>query len=191
MHTRILYILFLPFLALLSNTVEAKDQPIHFVKAQQTEFVSGGGIETITLEINAPSFNAPFIWSVTIENTSGILFSVERNDAWLDSFFENNEYVTNCNGYKECKEKWYFNELVKQIAEEVQVYPGRLETLEKWETEALEAHATEYLRRRSEDQNKLQKIVSEMKILLANGYSGFTVPISPVENDSSFMYVES
>jgi hypothetical protein len=184
-------IIFLTLLFLIANSVSAQDKPIHFVKTKEVEFVRGGGIESITLEINATSFTSPFSWSVTVTNASGILFVAERNDERIDSFFGENGYVTDCNNYTDCKNKWYFKELVKSIAGAPQVQPPRQSAPEDWELEALDSLGSEYLRQRKLAPQKIETVVSEMKQSLSKGYSKFVVPISPVEDDSSFMYVQS
>ena len=108
-YIKMMFSVLLALFSLMSIAVDAKDVSIHFIETRQVEFVSGGGLETITLEITAPEFNAPFLWHATVKNSSGILFKVERNDAWLDAFFADDGYVTGCSSYIECKNKWYFS----------------------------------------------------------------------------------
>lgn len=177
--------------ALTATATQAKEVPVHFVKTHTTEFVSGGGIETITLEIKGASFTSPFRWSVTVTNANGVLFFVERDDAFLDEFFHDPRYIPDCSNYMDCKKKWYFSDLVDSVLHGAYSVPATPTAPKDWELSALESEASDYLQQKQVAPAQTRAVIAEMKGALANGFSMFLIPFSPVELDSNYMYVPS
>ena len=189
MHSKLVY-LFTLCLSTLSSA-HATEETISFIRARQIDFVVGGGIETITLKITAKSFNSPFHWSVSIANNTGTLFSAYRDDTWLDGFFGDDGYIEGCKGYAECKKKWYFNDLVASVLGAGTSVGSSMKRREDWELISLDNNSQQYLLEKGLPVDRIKQIQTEMKMSLSSGFSQFVIPISPVQDDSIYMYVKS
>lgn len=169
----------------------ADDDPVNFAKVQQKDFVRGGGTETITLKITAKSFNSPFVWSVSVTNKTGTLFFVSRDDAWLDRFFGDDGYVQACKGYVDCKKKWYFHDLVDSVLTAASSVSPSSNPTASWEQNSMTSLSEAYLLKKGVAASRIKPIQIEMKKNLSSGYSRFIIPLTPVQDDASYMYVKS
>lgn len=191
MNVSVLLLLAASVVLLADAPLQAKEQAVHFIKTTQLEFVDNGGLETVTLEVKADSFESPFTWVLTVTNATGVLFSVSRDDQWLDGFFSDPGYVTGCHGYAECKKKWYFSDLVKAVESAAIPAFVRATAPADWEIEALRGLATDYLAAEKVAPEQIAIAIREMRESLVKGAPMFVVPLSPVQDDSTFMYVRS
>ena len=59
---------------------------------------------------------------VTFTDSSGsVLFRSEHDDRNLDQFFGDEGYVDDCKGYDSCKNKWYFQDLPKEVSRAITI----------------------------------------------------------------------
>ena len=171
--------------------LRAEEPSVHFVKTKQLEFVDSGGLEAVTLEIKAASFASPFTWSISVSNATGVLFSVTRDDAWLDGNFGEPGYVLDCHGYTDCKRKWYFSDLIKAFEESARPAVPRKVPPESWEIQTLQSLASDYLSEENVTPEAITIAIMEMRESLMSGSPRLVVPLTPVIDDSHFMYVRS
>lgn len=165
--------------------------PINFVRTFEIPQLQETPPAKATLRVWGKALRAPFTWTVTVEGQGGIYFSAKRDDAWLNSFFADQGYLDGCSEYEECKKKWYFSELPDSIQKSIQWSSGRQSPPEDWELSTLESLAEEFLIQKKLKPAQRTKVIAEMKELLEQGFVSLAVPISPVQDDSSFMYVPS
>ncbi len=93
----------------------AMAQPINEELERHIDLTGDGHPEKITLTLKAKGITKPFRWSLTIRSDKKILLEHTRDDSKIDSFFSDQNYVTNCTGYIECKKKWYYKDILDII----------------------------------------------------------------------------
>ena len=168
--------------------------PAQAIDVQRT--YEAGAIDKKTLKISyrvrGQSLSSPFIWTVDVHGANGVVYSITRNDEWMDKLFADEGYSHGCKGYLDCKKKWYFEELPSNIRKAIHQSPLKENKVEEWELDAMNTLATEFLRSKQLDSKRRARVLVEMEDLLRKGgYTSISVPISPVQDDSSLMYVPS
>ena len=71
-----------------------------------------GQVDQITLRILGQDFVHPFTWALEIQSNGKAIYVHESDDAWLDQFFNDSGFVLDCSGYVDCKQKYYFKDLL-------------------------------------------------------------------------------
>jgi hypothetical protein len=71
--------------------------------------------DSIILNIKGQSMERPFSWSFSVKSNQKLIYSCQRDDAWLDKFFSDTNYVGNCKDYLNCKKAYYFDYLPTKI----------------------------------------------------------------------------
>jgi hypothetical protein len=138
----------------------------------------------------AGSMEAPITWSILVVTISGSnVFSVEHNDAGLDSFFGDEGYMAGCSGYAACKEMWYGADLPENVRDAFSTVRGTEQRVEDWQIAALRSLATEFLNRKGVPSDILTSALEEMIRLRSQSFTSFCPPQSPVQDDSCYMYV--
>jgi hypothetical protein len=143
----------------------------------------------VSINIRSLSIGSPFFWDVVVKNKSTILFKLVQDDTDLNSNFDSNQYVGNCKGHIECKQKWYLKELPKSVLEALTYVDGEMP--EDWQQSNLEENATKFLEQSGFSESEMIEVLKEMKANLQSGFISFSIPVSPVEESPSFMYVKS
>ena len=157
----------------------------------KTNLINQVDDETITLRINGESLTAPFTWSVSIDHTKGRLFFIEHDDNWLDAFFSDDGYVLGCNGYIECKQKWYFQDLPKLLRQSITNSQGIRQPIAQYQTDTLKSLSTRFLSENVADPHDRDKVVNEMIGMLVRNHIRFCPPLTPVQMDKCYLYVPS
>lgn len=145
----------------------------------------------VTLRITGENQASPFMWSITVERSSDILFAAEHDDKWLDKFFSDGGYIDECEGYAECKQKWYFDDISFLLQDALKKINRTDRPLKKWEADTLHILADEFLEKKGLDQTKRSAVLTEMVNLLSSSYISFCPPYTPVQQDTCYMYVPS
>lgn len=158
----------------------------------QGDVTGDGQKETLSIHITGATINSPFIWELSVLSSAGnTIYSVKRNDAWLDKFFNDDGYVTNCAGYVTCKEKYYFSDLPEEVFASLK--PQR----KSWEMDELGLRnlkdtAGSYLKKLGMDKAKISEVISEMqKTLSAPPYFVLDIPYSAVQSEPPMIWVKS
>lgn len=102
-------------LCMLSGRALAMAQPINEELERYVDLTGDSKPEKITLILKAKDIRKPMQWSLTIRSDKKILLEHTRDDSKIDSFFSDQNYVTNCTGYIECKKKWYYKDILDTI----------------------------------------------------------------------------
>jgi hypothetical protein len=87
-------------------------QPVDEELVRHIDLTGDGNPEKITLTLKAKDIAKPISWSLTIKSVNRVLLQHTRDDARIDAFFKDSNYVTNCTGYLECKKKWYYHDIL-------------------------------------------------------------------------------
>ena len=145
----------------------------------------------VTLRIIGENQSYPFMWSIIVEKSSDTLFAAKHDDEWLDKFFSDKGYIDGCEGYAECKHKWYFNDLPFLLQNALSKINRVDRPVEKWEIDTLQILAGEFLEKKGLDQTNRSAVLTEMLSLLSSNYISFCPPYTPVQQDTCFMYVPS
>lgn len=154
--------------------------------------VTGDGIkETLSIHITGASINSPFTWELTILGSSGkTIYSIKRNDAWLDKFFSDDGYVTNCSGYLTCKEKYYFSELPDEIFGSLKPSTEAFD-MDEFRLKNLKATAGAYLGKQGVNSAKINEAILEMqKTISTPPYFVLQVPLSAVQSEPPMIWVK-
>jgi len=85
-------------------------------KIVKTMDVTGDGkVDNIVLHLKAKNIKAPFLWSLTIISDGKIIYSHNSDDSWLDQFFNDIGYVSDCKDYLSCKNKYYYHDILESL----------------------------------------------------------------------------
>ncbi len=163
--------------------------PVNFEKRSQVNLLGGSHMQEVLLRITGESINKPLSWSVTVKDGSKTLFAATHDDTWLDGFFGDESYIDSCADYLSCKKKWYFTELPDLVFKGVFRTNKKTRSPEQWEISALRDLAGDYLEKQNLTPTQRGKAIEEMEHLLIQSYGQIILPKSPVEMDSSYMYV--
>jgi hypothetical protein len=90
-------------------------QPINEELVRYIDLTGDGRPEKITLNLKATDISKPVSWSLIIWSDKKVLLKHTSDDSRIDTFFNDPKYVTNCTGYIDCKEKWYFKDILDII----------------------------------------------------------------------------
>lgn len=176
----------------LTTTVLAADAgaPIDQKLTREIDVTGDGVPEVIAVHLMAKDFNSPFRWTLTIASKGKVIYSVERDDEWLDELFKESDFVSNCRGYEAYKRKYYFELLPrviipKTLYDEEGIMGDRgIGTIWEFGKEYLvsEAHI---------DDAKAEKIIAAvLKRYRESGLPLLSIAVSPVKSDSPMVYVE-
>jgi hypothetical protein len=86
--------------------------PIDTTIIETADVTGDGTVDTVAFHIMAKNFKSPFHWTLSIQSNGQTIFYKAENDSDIDQFFNDEGYVGNCKGYKDCKKRWYFFEFV-------------------------------------------------------------------------------
>jgi hypothetical protein len=170
-------------------------KPLNFVDRVWTfkkQSVNAHNPIKVTLQVRGTAPNAPFLWSVHVTDTNGsLLFQEEHDDRNIDKYFGDEGYISECKGYRECKDKWYFEELPKEVANGMEIIDHSSKPVEAWERDALVGVADDYLKGKGLSSERRAEVTEEMMKMLAGRFDSLYVPIDFVQEASNFMYVPS
>lgn len=180
-------------LLLLSTVASASENTTIDRVFEKSGDVTGDGVpEKINIHITAASIMAPFTWNVTITNMSGsIIFKAERNDAWLNDFFNDQGYMQNCAGYKACKELYYFTYIPEAIFKSITPSDSEWQMNDFMLTNMQQSANNFMTQNGLTDSDKIIAINEMRGILGAPGYHSLQLPFSAVQSDSPLIWVPS
>lgn len=104
----------LPCFALIVDTTKAVDT----VMVKYLDDIDFDGLkDTLYYRIQGNSWTKPFTLSFTAKCRGKVLFSENYNEDFVDEELHNTDNFDFCtnSGYLECKKKWYFEILLKQL----------------------------------------------------------------------------
>ena len=150
-----------------------------------------GQADQITLRILGQDFTHPFKWALKIQSNGKAIYEHESDDAWLDQFFNDSDYVLDCSGYVDCKKKYYFKDLLGSLLVE-STLEANPHALDKENVSSIHTIARNFLRDECSVSDEaateiIQRMVSQIK---AGKTPLLYVPISPVHSEIPHMYVE-
>ncbi len=144
----------------------------------------------IEYTVNGTSPKEPFEWSLRIKVQGKVALELMHNYPESDGPFKDPGYNDGCSGFDQCKRHWYFNQVPERIQRIIEKSPGSNE-LAEWEVATMQSLASGFLSERGASKEEVQKVVKEMFELRKSGFVVVVPPISPYEDDASFMYVPS
>jgi hypothetical protein len=153
------FILFL-FLFLSSTAFAAscppnldKTKPIDRVITKLAD-VDGDGIEDkIELHIKGKNFNSPFKWELKIYSKGKIIYQSSGSNERIEPIFSQQNYITDCTGYDECKCKWFFHDYLDQMI--IKMSSENAGVFDKTAPNSIYATAKKYLRKEYKKNPKL------------------------------------
>lgn len=194
MENRLYYFFALVLCVLYHSTTQAKDHEpaVNYTRSFEVNLLDDGTPELVVLHIQGSSINSPLTWSVTVQNLSTVLYHVERDDTWMDKFFNDDGYMNGCKGYIECKKQWYFHDLEESLHKSIRRESNFLSALpDEWKLSTLNVLANEYLAKIEINESKRALIIKEMISILSAEYAHVSVAISPVQDSANYVYVPS
>lgn len=171
--------------------------PVDKTLTRELDLTGDGSPEVVNVHFLAKDFHSPFFWTLTIASKGRVIYSVERDDTWLDGFFNKNDFVSDCKGYEECKRKYYFEEtlyavlkMVSQTGENT-LYDD-VEVGEDMGGGGVWHVGKEYLVSKLHlEEEKAVKIISALLERQKRKRLPFvSINISPIKGDSPMVYVE-
>src|SRR6185312_7321916 len=185
--------IFLSCAATVANPVKAgSNEPVSRTFIEKGDVTGDGKPETLILQINGASMQAPFTWSFTIKDSNEkTIYRIERNDASLDDFFKSDDYETECKGYVDCKKRYYFHDVPKTVFSVLQA-SSRNTKLDQDDIENLKMTAGAYLQKHGVSKASLGAVLEEMRrILEQSDTHSLMIPLSAVEDDPPQIWVPS
>jgi hypothetical protein len=101
------------------------------------------------------------------------------------------DMFSNCKGYEECKNKWYFEDLPKEVASAVKIVDHAGHPVETWERDELVRLADKFSKERGLPSERRAALANEMLALRAGRFDSLYLPSDPVQEATTFMYVPS
>jgi hypothetical protein len=117
------------------------------------------------------------------------LFQSEHDDRDLDQIFGAEGFVDGCKGYEACKNKWYFEELPKEVAGAITIVDRG--SFDQSERDALVRQADEFLKGKGLSDKQRGAVIEEMLTLHTGRFDSLVLPEDPVVGGNVFMYVPS
>lgn len=155
--------------------------------------ITGDGIsETLIVHITGTSLEAPFKWSVVIAALNGTeIFQINRDDSWLDKFFNDKGYEIGCSDYASCKERYYFHDIPEAIFASIK--PSHTAwSLDDFKASNLRDTVTAYLAPKGVSTQTISKVIGEMRAILDKpGFLSLEVPVSAVKSLPPMIWVPS
>jgi hypothetical protein len=155
--------------------------------------VTGDGVPAVlTIHITGESMRSPFKWTFTITDNGGAaIYSVERDDTWLNKFFGDKGYVGNCADYVDCKQRYYFRDLSHSLFSCIRGSKDAWAT-DEWHITSTRGAATAYLVKQELSAEAISKAVDEMLAILGKpGFHTLDVPVSAVQSEAPMIWVPS
>jgi hypothetical protein len=156
------------------------------------DLTGDGSEQHLTIHITGHSMTSAFTWSLVITGRNGVtLFRVERNDAWLDSFFGQDGYEADCSGYMACKKHYYFEDLPKTVFDSLNPTDAH-ESKNELLLANLRETATAFFVKNGVPLSQRDAAIAEMRRTLTRpGFRVLDVPYSPVEWSPPAIWVKS
>jgi hypothetical protein len=156
------------------------------------DLTGDGSEQHLTIHITGHSMTSAFTWSLVITGRNGTtLFRVERNDAWLDSFFGQDGYEADCSGYIACKKHYYFEDLPKTVFDSLNPTDAH-ESKNDLLLANLRETATAFFIKNGVPSSERDAAISDMRRTLSKpGFRVLDVPYSPVEWSPPTIWVKS
>jgi hypothetical protein len=156
------------------------------------DLTGDGSEQHLTIHITGHSMTSAFTWSLVITGRNGVtLFRVERDDAWLDSFFGQDGYEADCSGYIACKKHYYFEDLPKTVFDSLNPTDAH-ESKNDLLLSNLRETATAFFIKNGVPSSERDAAISEMRRTLTRpGFRVLDVPYSPVEWNPPAIWVKS
>ncbi len=171
-----------------SNAFEPKSG-VTFSEVTQADLDESHKAE-IEYTVNGASSKEPFAWSLRIKVQGKVALELLHNYPESDGPFKDPGHNDGCSGFDQCKRHWYFNQLPERIQRIIEKSPGSKE-LAEWEVATMESLASGFLKKKGASKVQIQKVLKEMFELRKSGFVVVVPPISPNQDDASFMYVPS
>lgn len=174
-------------------------EPIDQTITREIDLTGDGVPEVVLVHLKAMDLDSPFRWTLTITSKGKNIYTVERDDTWLNEFFRDDDFTSDsgCIGYAECKRKYYFDDLLQIVVRPISG-PGEHPLYAKveagddmggagvWHTGKEYLVSTLHL-----DKSKAEKIIAALLIRLkAKRLPIISTNISPIMVDSPMIYVE-
>ncbi|UFS70436.1 hypothetical protein LPW11_21525 [Geomonas sp. RF6] len=78
--------------------------------------VDGDGIQDkIELHVKSKNFNSPFKWELKIYSKGKTIYKKSGSNERIEPFFAEQNYISGCTGYTDCKCKWFFHDYLDQM----------------------------------------------------------------------------
>jgi hypothetical protein len=153
--------------------------------------ITGDGLpETISIHVMGESISSPFKWNVTIKDSRGkVIYTIDRDDTWLDAFFNESGFEDNCTDYISCKQRYYFEDIPKRIFLSLK-QADLLPFLDEGFFKNLRDTATKYLQSQKKSPENIESAIVEMRQILTHaGYHYLVIPVSAVKDSSPMIWV--
>lgn len=148
--------------------------------------------EILTIHITGTSLEAPFNWTVTIADVNGkTIYTVDRDDSWMDKFFRDKGYVIGCSDYASCKERYYFHDIPNAVFASIK--PSRTAwSLDEFKMLNLRDTVSAYLTQHGASTETISAAIVEMRTILQKpGFHTLEVPVSAVKSSAPMIWVPS
>jgi len=104
-----------------------------------------GKLNKISLHIRAKSMHSPFTWELSITANGKDIYTYASDDTEIDKFFGSKGYVKNCQGYVDCKKKYYFHDILDNLVLNGNKWYNLEGTLDKTQSNTLYPIGRNYL----------------------------------------------
>jgi len=166
-------------------------EKIDDVLREEVDLTGHGLNGSITLHLQADDVMHPFKWTLEISCKGKLVFRHVSDDEWLDKFFADSGYVGNCEGYLDCKKRYYYHNILRYlfVKTDLEASPH---AFSKSNLGSIHTVARNYLKDVQGLSDKaIDELVQKMIKRIGSGQAPILyVPISPVQNNFPRMYVE-
>lgn len=158
---------------------------------KQIDVTGDGKVDIIVLKLKGKDLLHPFVWTLEITSNGEQIFNHTSDDVWLDKNFHDQGFVLHCEGYVQCKHKYYYHDLLDNlfIKTDLSANPHAFDISNQGSIHWI---AKKYLVNKHDlTENKAEKIIQKMMLQIKTGSTSIMyVPISPVQTEFPQMYVE-
>ena len=166
--------------------------PVDVSVTREVDVTGDGKADLITLNYRGASWKSPFTWTLRITADDRLVYEYESDDAWMDEFFADDDFVDddNAKGYLASKKKYYGEDILAGLVVITDLSPN-IHAYEPSNSGSIHVVARDELMGRhalSEDEAR-QVVASMVNRLKARQAPVLYVPISPVQANFPLTYV--
>ncbi len=89
--------------------------PVDVTHAKRIDVTGDGRPESVVLNYRGANWHEPFTWTLRITAEGRLLFEHSDDDAWMDEFFADENFLGEGLGYLKSKRKYYNEEMLQGL----------------------------------------------------------------------------
>jgi len=148
---------------------------------------------SVLYRIDAPSFEAPFHWTITATDAAGkLVWSHAATDSSIEPMLKAGGILPHCDTYETCKKEYYFNRIPAEIFQH-RVFEKANGIFDRNSDGSVYRVLLDHLMKTAgaSREGSIRRVEAVANQLQTEGGWILSIPISPVQNHFPLVYVSS